>query len=251
MDRGVRRPPVERRRGAVRRSHGRQALIAPDDGNLLDQTVLAVPLPQPVEPGATVRVEVAWTTKIPRTFARTGAIGDYYFIAQWFPKLGVLEETGWNCHQFHAGTEFYLRFRRLRRPHDGAARMGGRRHRHASSGAPRIADGTTTHATIRKPTSTTSRGRRARDYVERAGAFEHPALPPVEMRLLLQPEHAGQAERHFAGDARRPALLRRVVRRLSLRPRHDRRSRLSERRRRHGISDAVHGRHAVAGARAT
>ena len=43
----------------------------------------------------------------PRTFARTGAIDDYFFIAQWFPKIGVLEDTGWNCHQFHASTEFY------------------------------------------------------------------------------------------------------------------------------------------------
>ena len=44
---------------------------------------------------------------MPRTFARTGTIGDYYFLAQWFPKIGVLEDTGWNCHQFHAATEFF------------------------------------------------------------------------------------------------------------------------------------------------
>ena len=35
------------------------------------------------------------------------------------------------------------------------------------------------------------------DYVERRARFEHPALPAVDMRLLLQPEHAGQADRHF------------------------------------------------------
>jgi aminopeptidase N len=35
------------------------------------------------------------------------------------------------------------------------------------------------------------------DYVERTARFEHPTLPPVEMRLLLQPEHASQADRHF------------------------------------------------------
>ena len=66
------------------------------------------------------------------------------------------------------------------------------------------------------------------------------------MRLLLQPEHVGQAERHF--DATRAALkvLRRVVRRLSLRLHHDRRSRLAERCRRHGVPDALHRRHAVA-----
>jgi hypothetical protein len=42
------------------------------------------------------------------------------------------------------------------------------------------------------------------DYLERRARFEHPTLPAVDMRLLLQPEHAAQAERHFA--ATRAAL---------------------------------------------
>ena len=42
------------------------------------------------------------------------------------------------------------------------------------------------------------------DYLVRTARFEHPQLPPVEMRLLLQPEHAAQAERHF--DATRTTL---------------------------------------------
>src|SRR6185369_12667297 len=41
-------------------------------------------------------------------------------------------------------------------------------------------------------------------YLVRLARFEHPTLPPVEMRLLLQPEHEAQAERHFA--ATRAAL---------------------------------------------
>ena len=32
---------------------------------------------------------------------------------------------------------------------------------------------------------------------KRASRFEHPGLPPVEMRLMLQPEHVSQAARHF------------------------------------------------------
>ena len=58
-------------------------------------------------PRRLIEVEVEWTAKIPRPFARTGYVDDYYFIAQWFPKLGVLEDRGWNTHQFHAATEFY------------------------------------------------------------------------------------------------------------------------------------------------
>jgi len=84
-----------------------QQFIAPDDDNRNDRTVLMTPLPQPVEPGGTATIEIAWTAHVPRTFARTGAIGNFFFIAQWFPKLGVLQDEGWNCHQFHAGTEFF------------------------------------------------------------------------------------------------------------------------------------------------
>ena len=80
--------------------------IAPDDGNADDRTVMSVPLPRRVAPGETINVEIAWTSKVPRTFARTGVVGNY-FMAQWFPKIGVLEDAGWNTHQFHASTEFY------------------------------------------------------------------------------------------------------------------------------------------------
>src|SRR5262249_43832940 len=81
--------------------------IQPDDANRDDESVMAVPLEHPVAAGASVAVEVKWTAHVPRTFARTGAIGNFFFIAQWFPKLGVLQDQGWNCHQFHATTEFF------------------------------------------------------------------------------------------------------------------------------------------------
>ena len=64
----------------------------------------------PWRPARALDIELAWTSKVPRTFARTGRLGEYYFIAQWFPKIGVLEESGWNCHQFHASTEFFADF---------------------------------------------------------------------------------------------------------------------------------------------
>jgi len=86
---------------------GTRRFIAPDDENPNDETVMSVPLAQPIEPGGSATIEVAWSAHVPRTFARTGAIGNFFFIAQWFPKLGVLQEDGWNCHQFHAGTEFF------------------------------------------------------------------------------------------------------------------------------------------------
>ncbi|MGH9392048.1 MAG: M1 family metallopeptidase, partial [Vicinamibacteria bacterium] len=80
---------------------------APDDGNPEDRTLMVVRLPEPVPPEGVAQVELTWKAKIPRTFARTGYRGNFFFLAQWFPKLAVLETSGWNAHQFHAGTEFY------------------------------------------------------------------------------------------------------------------------------------------------
>jgi hypothetical protein len=94
------------------------AFIQPDDGNRDDQTVVKATLPEPVPPGGSVTLEMAFTSKLPRVFARTGYRDDFYLTGQWFPKLGVYEpagmrgrETGgWNCHQFHATSEFYADF---------------------------------------------------------------------------------------------------------------------------------------------
>lgn len=176
--------------------------IQPDDGNADDQTVLSVSLPAPVQPGEAINVEVSWTSKVPRTFSRTGTIGSYYFIAQWFPKVGVLEESGWNCHQFHAGTEFYSDYGvydvQLTVPKGWVVGASG-----LEKGQRDNADGTTTHTyhaeDVHDFAWTTSP-----DYLERKARFEHPTLPPVELRLLLQPEHAALADRHF--DATRTAL---------------------------------------------
>jgi Peptidase family M1 domain len=89
--------------------------ISPDDGNISDQTVLQVMLPKPSMPGDTVFINVVFETKLPLITRRTGYSDDFFFIAQWFPKFGVYEPAGmryatkgaWNCHQFHANSEFY------------------------------------------------------------------------------------------------------------------------------------------------
>jgi hypothetical protein len=176
--------------------------IAPDDGNSDDRTVLAARLPQPVAPGGSLTIELTWTAHVPRTFARTGVIGNYFFIAQWFPKLGVLQDSGWNCHQFHNGTEIFSDYGtydvRMTVPASWpVGATGVERERRDNAG------GTTTHRYLQDDVHdfvwTTSP-----DYVERHARFEHPSLPAVDMRLLIQPEHVGQADRHF--DATRAAL---------------------------------------------
>jgi len=90
----------------------------PDDDNPHDQTVFTLTLPAPVPPHGTVTLDLAWEARVPKLAARTGVAGKYTLFGQWFPKLGVLEvppQRGvrtptWNCHQFHASTEFYADF---------------------------------------------------------------------------------------------------------------------------------------------
>ena len=80
----------------------------PDDGNEADFTVARVILPRAVLPGESVTLEIAFEARLPRVVARTGFSGDFHMVAQWFPKIGVFEgEAGWNCHQFHAPSEFF------------------------------------------------------------------------------------------------------------------------------------------------
>jgi hypothetical protein len=182
--------------GAMRDLTSAMRFIAPDDGNTDDRTVLAVPLGLSVEPNETIQLELVWTAKIPRPVARTGYIGDFYFIAQWFPKLGVLEDTGWNTHQFHAPTEFYADFGvydvRITVPSHFVVGATGR-----STAKIDNRDGTTTHRYLEEDVHDFA-WTASPDYVEHTRTFTHPTLPPVEMRVLMQPEHGGQEDRYFA-----------------------------------------------------
>ena len=174
----------------------RLRFMAPDDGNARDRTVVEAPLEAPVQPGETVDIRIRWTSHVPRPFARTGAIGNFFFIAQWFPKIGVLQDDGWNCHQFHASTEFFADFGtydvQLDVPKGWMVGATGREMARTEAAPDR-----TTHRYIQEDVHdfawTTSP-----DYMERRARFEHASLPAVEMRLLLQPEHAGQEARLFA-----------------------------------------------------
>ncbi len=90
----------------------------PDDLNENDKTVFKVQLSKPLKPNESVAIEIDFKAKLPKIFARTGFVDDYFLIGQWFPKIGVYESAGtrytkkgqWNCHQFHANTEFYADF---------------------------------------------------------------------------------------------------------------------------------------------
>jgi hypothetical protein len=176
---------------------------APDDGNAFDRTVLALPLPEPILPGETVRVEMDWRARIPRIVDRTGYRGDFYFLAHWFPKLGVFEPDGWNCHQYHASTEYYSDYGsydvRMTVPAGWVVGSTGREVDRTDN-----ADGSVTHR-YRQDDVHAFSWTTSPDFRVATERFERPGLPPVEMRLLYQPEHEDQVARHF--DATAAALL--------------------------------------------
>ena len=90
--------------------------IQPDDGNIYDQSILEVPLDKPLLPGETGLYEIDFTTKMPKTIARSGySQKDFFLFVHWFPQVCVYEQDkneiwGWNSHQFIPGTEFFADF---------------------------------------------------------------------------------------------------------------------------------------------
>ncbi|HEY7819943.1 MAG TPA: M1 family metallopeptidase [Vicinamibacteria bacterium] len=171
---------------------------SPDDGNPEDRTLWVVPLPEPVPPAGTAQVELSWKARIPRTFARTGYRGDFFFIAQWFPKIAVFEPTGWNAHQFHAGTEFFSDYGvydvSITVPSAYVVGATGRETDRSESA------GKTTYR-FQESDVHDFAWTASPDYLVFDERFDVAGLPPVDMRLLLQPEHLDQKERHFHATA--------------------------------------------------
>lgn len=199
--------------------------MQPDDNNRQDQTVAGVPLPAPLQPGETVTVDLDFEAQLPKILARTGYHEDYYLVAQWFPKLGVWEpvglrgrtEAGWNCHQFHANSEFYADFGdydvSITVPADFIIGATGTEvgiseeeegQRAIQFKAERVIDFTWTAS---PKFLKEERIFRLQEWVTEEElqhvitlhgiSHEAAALPDVKMILLLQPEHRTQADRYF------------------------------------------------------
>lgn len=200
--------------------------IQPDDRNRDDQTVIEVALPTPVPPGGMLRVEMEFVSKLPRVSARTGYFGSFHLVGQWFPKLGVWEtrgfrqrpEAGWNCHQFHANSEFYANFGNYRVeltvPAEYIVGATGEQKARTAGGKAGTAtyrfeqDMVTDFAFTAQPTfirlEQEFRPERDVPHADRIAVAQllgvHESdlkLPSTKMILLLQPEHRDQAERQF------------------------------------------------------
>jgi hypothetical protein len=211
--------------GAIRFEH-------PDDENAEDRTVIRVPLPAPVPPRGAVTFDVAFKAQLPEVFARAGYKRDFYLVGQWFPKLGVYEtagmrgrtSAGWNCHQYHANSEFYADYGEfhveMRVPSTFVVGATGER-----KGRLDHKDGTVTYiyeqadvhdfawtadpsyVKIRRVFSATrdvAPGAYARYASVLGRTRDEMQLSDVDITLLLQPAHQPQAERYI--DSAKAAL---------------------------------------------
>ncbi len=203
--------------GAIRFEH-------PDDENAEDRTVIRVPLPQAVPAGGSVTFDVTFKAQLPEVFARSGYKRDYHLVGQWFPKLGVYEPAGmrgratggWNCHQYHANSEFYADYGEFHVEMTVPSRFvvgatGEQKARVDNR------DGTTTYTfvqadvhdfawtadpsyvTVRR-TFSANRDVTSEEYARAAAllgrSLEEVHLSDVEITVLVQPAHMPQAERY-------------------------------------------------------
>src|SRR5580704_11063561 len=168
--------------------------IAPDDGNKDDKTVVDLHLTKPIAPGAFVQFKIAFQTKFPETQARSGWKRDFVLGGQWFPKVGVFWHGAWNCHQYHNTTEFFADF--------GVYDVKLTVPQYEVVGASGVKTGEVTNAD--KTKTLTYHGDDIHDFawtasprykVKEDGVYQG-QMGPVQMRILMQPAHWSQAERH-------------------------------------------------------
>jgi Peptidase family M1 domain len=167
--------------------------IQPDDGNKDDRSVVQVRLPKPIPPNGFVQFKIKFHDQFPETLARSGWKRDFLLAGQWFPKVGVWWHGAWNCHQYHATTEFFADFGvydvKITVPQNQIVGASG-----IEVGEVKNPDGTTTY---------TYHGDDIHDFAWTASPHYRiledefqGSMGPVKLRVMMQPAHWSQAERH-------------------------------------------------------
>ncbi len=198
--------------------------ITVPDGDPEDRTVWRVPLQGPLMPGETITVTMDFTVKLPYAWDRVGYADDFYMVVQWFPKIAVweskgvrgAEKAGWNARAFHRFTEFYADFGNYRvaitAPNNFVIGATGvleskqetetgtrhvysqaRVHDFAWTASPRFEAETFRFEPGEWVTEDEIQGIMRLHGLTR----EEAVLQPVDINLLMLPEHDDQTRRHF------------------------------------------------------
>jgi len=85
----------------------------PGRGYYQSLTLLTVPLPRKLAPGASVDIELDWSHQVPAapTFRNGNLDGEVYAVAQWYPRVAVYDDLyGWDTTPYLGDGEFYLEY---------------------------------------------------------------------------------------------------------------------------------------------
>jgi hypothetical protein len=176
------------------------SFVHPDNGPLLDHTVVRLDLPRPVAPGASTSLDIDFLTQLPRVMARTGYFGSFHLVGQWFPKIAVLELPGergataprWNAHEFHLNSEFYADFGqfdvKLTVPKEYTVGATGE-----LQGAPAGQDGMLTHHYVQGDVHDFAWTADKRSAVPLEDSWSGPGSPTVKIKVIYPPEYAASA----------------------------------------------------------
>lgn len=174
--------------------------VQPDGGPVTDRTVVRMDLPQPVAPGASTTLDISFFDQLPRVVSRTGYFGTFHLVAQWFPKIAVLELPGergatqarWNAHEFHAESEFYADFGnydvKLTVPKGFTVGATGE-----LQGPPAEKDGKLTHHFVQGDVHDFAWTADSRTAAPLNDTWTGPGSPQVKITVLFPPEYASNA----------------------------------------------------------
>jgi hypothetical protein len=175
--------------------------VQPDGGTKNDHTLLKLDLPSPVAPGATTVLDIDFQTQLPRVVARTGYFKTFHLVAQWFPKIAVLELPGergataprWNAHEFHLDSEFYADFGSydvtLTLPANYVVGATG-----VPQGKPvATSPGMLTHRYVQDDVHDFAWTADTRTAPPLVGSWTGPGSPPVTLTVLYPPEYKASA----------------------------------------------------------
>ncbi|MDF4004655.1 M1 family metallopeptidase [Luteibacter sp. PPL552] len=180
--------------------------VHPDGGPDTDHTVVRVDLARPVPPGGSVSLDMAFHAQLPKVVVRTGHVGDFNLVAQWFPKIGVLELPGergatqprWNVHAFHFNSEFYADFGdydvRLSVPKDYVVAAVGEQQ------GPPVIEGAEATWHFAQGDVHDFAWMAAPGYLARETTWSGPGSPPVKVKVVYPPDYA-----HVAGPVLKAA----------------------------------------------
>jgi hypothetical protein len=158
--------------------------------------LLRVPLDPPIDPGGERTVDLRWKSMLPSV----GPSEPVVVAAHWFPRLAVLTEAGWiahasrdRSHVFSDAAAFDVTIDvpprwEVAATGREAPQSGSRLRRYVQSDASDFAFAV------------------SRQWIERRSRVERPGHDPIDVRLLLRPEHAGRIDR--VENAVRIALAR-------------------------------------------